>query len=176
MKKRLPVVGVMGSGDEAHADKAGELGRWLAGQGVHLLTGAGRGVMTSVSEAFASVGGREGLVVGIVPCGDEPVTPREGYPNPFIELAIFTHLSLSGITGTDPRSRNHINVLSSNVLVALPGGSGTSSEVVLALRYGKPIAAYVDAPTDIPDLPDAVPVLRTLAEVQQFVLRALGRD
>lgn len=176
MAKKLPVVGVMGSGDDAHADKAEALGRWLAGQSVHLLTGAGRGVMTSVSEAFASVSERAGLVVGVVPCGDEPTMPREGYPNPFVELAILTHLSLSGISGTDPRSRNHINVLSSNVLVALPGGNGTSSEVALALRYGRPIAAYVDAPTDIPNLPDAVPVLHTLAEVQTFVRHALGRD
>jgi len=176
MTKRMPVVGVMGSGDAAHADKAEDLGRWLAGQGVHLLTGSGRGVMTAASEAFASVKDRAGLVVGVVPCADEPQIPYDGYPNPFVELAIFTHLPLSGIAGTDMRSRNHINVLSSNVLVALPGGSGTSSEVVLALRYGRPIAAYVDEPTDILDLPDAVPVLRTLGEVQRFVLHALGRD
>lgn len=176
MTKRLPVVGVMGSGEQDHADKAQALGRWLAGQGVHLLTGAGRGAMSAVSEAFASVSDRAGLVVGIVPSSEDPAIPREGYPNPFVELAIFTHLPLSGISGLDLRSRNHINVLSSNVLVALPGGSGTSSEVALALRYGRPIAAYVDAPGDIPDLPDVVPVLSTLAEVQRFVLHALGRD
>jgi hypothetical protein len=32
----------------------------------------------------------------------------------------------------------------------------------------------VEARTDIPQLPDAVPVLGTLAEVQDFVRRSLG--
>ena len=95
--------------------------------------------MTSVAEAFAAVPGRAGLVVGIIPCssGDAAV-PKRGYPNPFVELAIMTHLPLSGADGTDDRSRNHINVLTSDVLVALPGGAGTGSEVALAVRYGRP--------------------------------------
>jgi len=112
-------------------------------------------------------------VVGIAPCGDDPATPRPGYPNPFVELAILTHLPLSGLSGTEPLSRNHINVLSSNVLVALPGGPGTSSEVALAVRYRRPIAAFLDKRSDIPELPGEVPALGTLGEVQDFVRRTL---
>jgi uncharacterized protein (TIGR00725 family) len=175
MSGRLPVVGVLGSGDFEHAAKAEAVGRWLATQRVHLLTGAGKGVMEAVSRAFHAVPDRAGLVVGIVPSGDAPSIPRPGYPNPFVELAILTHLPLSGASGTEPLSRNHINVLSSDVLIALPGGSGTASEVALALRYGRPIAAFVDARTDIPQLPDAVPMLGALADVQDFVRRCLGR-
>jgi uncharacterized protein (TIGR00725 family) len=175
MSGRLPVVGVLGSGDFEHAAKAEAVGRWLATQSVHLLTGAGKGVMEAVSRAFHAVPGRAGLVVGIVPCGEAPQTPRPGYPNPFVELAILTHLPLSGTSGADPLSRNHINVLSSDVIIALPGGVGTASEVALALRYGRPIAAYVDARTDIPQLPQAVPMLGALAEVQDFVRRSLGK-
>jgi uncharacterized protein (TIGR00725 family) len=175
MTRRLPVVGVMGSGEKEHADKAEALGRWLATLRVHLLTGAGKGVMEAVSRAFQGVPDRAGLVVGIAPCGDDPAKPRAGYPNSFVELTILTHLPLSGTSGTDPLSRNHINVLSSNVLIALPGGSGTASEVALAVRYGRPIAAFVDARSDIPALPEAVPALGTLAEVQDFVLGALGK-
>jgi len=174
MTRRLPVVGVMGSGTEAHAEKAVALGRWLATLKVHLLTGAGKGVMEAVSRAFQAVPGRAGLVVGIAPCGDEPATPLPGYPNPFVELAILTHLPLSGASGTEPLSRNHINVLSSNVLIALPGSSGTSSEVALALRYRRPVAAFVDARTDIPALPGEVPAFDTLAQVQDFVRGVLG--
>ena len=37
--ERLPVVGVLGSGSVEHSERARALGRWLAGQGVHLLTG-----------------------------------------------------------------------------------------------------------------------------------------
>jgi uncharacterized protein (TIGR00725 family) len=165
----------MGSGRHEHADRAEPLGRWLATLGVHLLTGAGKGVMEAVSRAFQAVPDRAGLVVGIAPCGKAPAEPRPGYPNPFVELAILTHLPLSGTSGSDPLSRNHINVLSSNVLVALPGGRGTSSEVALALRYGRPVAAFIDARSDIPALPDEVPALRTLAAVQDFVRDALGR-
>lgn len=174
MTLRLPVVGIMGSGDREHAEKADALGRWLAGERVHLLTGGGKGVMTAAARAFAAVEGRAGLVVGIVPCGGDPAVPRPGYPNAFVELVIQTHLPLSGRSGTEPLSRNHINVLSSNVLIALPGGAGTASEVALALRYGRPIAAFVDERSDIPGLPTGVPVLHTLAEVQDFVRHALA--
>jgi uncharacterized protein (TIGR00725 family) len=175
MTKRLPIVGVMGSGDNEHAEKSEALGRWLAGEAVHLLTGAGKGVMEAVSRAFSAVEGRAGLVVGIVPCGDDPTVPRPGYPNSFVELAILTHLPLSGRYGTESLSRNHINVLSSNVLIALPGGTGTSSEVELALRYGRPIAAFIDRRSDIPGLAAEVPALATLAQVQDFVRTSLRR-
>jgi hypothetical protein len=40
---RLPIAGVSGSGTENYQDRAAALGGWLAGQGVHLLTGAGLG-------------------------------------------------------------------------------------------------------------------------------------
>jgi hypothetical protein len=36
-------------------------------------------------------------------------------------------------------ARNVINVLSSDVVIALPGGPGTVSEVALALKSGKPV-------------------------------------
>ncbi len=173
MTRRLPIVGVMGSGEAEHAEKAESLGRWLAGQGVHLLTGAGRGVMTAVSRAFQAVPDRAGLVIGIVPCGEAPDVPQEGYPNPFVELPIVTHLPRSGTSGTDPMSRNHINVLTANVIIALPGGAGTSSEVMLARRYRRPIIVFVDARSEIPALPDDVPAASTLAEVQDFVRRCL---
>jgi SLOG cluster4 family len=64
-------------------------------------------------------------------------------------------------------------VLSSDVVIALPGGRGTSSEVELAQRYGRPLAAFVAQSTDIPDLPTGVPMLATLAQVQEFIRDAL---
>src|SRR4029450_9485672 len=63
---RRPIVGVMGSGAERHDALAAPVGRWLAQQGVHLLTGGGGGVMEAVSEAFAQVPERQGLVLGIL--------------------------------------------------------------------------------------------------------------
>jgi uncharacterized protein (TIGR00725 family) len=173
---RLPVVGVMGSGHVAHQERAEALGRWLAGEGVHLLTGGGAGVMNAVSRAFSEVPARRGLVIGVLPsaAGETPARPRQGYPNPWVEITVFTHLYLSGRSGTDPMSRNHINVLSSDVVVALPGGWGTASEVSLALRYGRPVIAYLGARNEIPELPDSVRVEGDLEKVKEFVREKIG--
>ena len=173
---RRPVVGVMGSSSQGFEDLAEPLGRWLASIGVHLLTGGGVGTMEAVSRAFAAVHPRDGLVVGVLPADlpDGLAVPRPGYPNPSVELAIFTHLPLSGITGTDPRSRNHINILSSDVVIVLPGNEGTESEMTLAVRYKKPVIAYFgDQEVDWKP-PAGIPVALTLAEVEAFVRGAIG--
>jgi uncharacterized protein (TIGR00725 family) len=173
---RRPVVGVMGSGSRAHEDLAAPLGRWLASIGVHLLTGGGAGVMAAVSRAFAEVQPRDGHVIGVLPANDieGPPAPRPGYPNRFVEIAIFTHLPLSGISGTDPRSRNHINILSSDVVIVLPGDEGTQSEMGLAVRYGKPVIAFFGGDAVGWPAPPGVPVARTLADVEAFVRDTLA--
>ena len=173
---RRPVVGVMGSSAQAFEDLAAPLGRWLASLGVHLLNGGGVGTMEAVSRAFATVSPRAGLVIGVLPADlpDGIAVPRVGYPNSFVELAIFTHLPLSGILGTDARSRNHINVLSSDAVIVLPGSEGTQSEMELAVRYGKPVIAYFGDHVVEWDVPEGVPVARTLADVQSFVQDALA--
>ena len=173
---RRPVVGVMGSSTRAFEDLASPLGRWLASAGVHLLTGGGVGTMEAVSRAFAGVLPRAGLVVGVLPADlpDGIAVPRAGYPNPSVELAIFTHLPLSGITGTDPRSRNHINILSSDVVIVLPGNEGTESEMTLAVRYGKPVIAFFGDHMVDWQPPEGIPVARTMADVEHFVRAALA--
>ena len=168
--RRLPIVGVMGSGTEAHEERALPLGRWLGTLPVHLLTGGGGGVMSSVSRAFSEVRPREGLVIGVLP----GPAPREGYPNPWVEIAIRTHLPYSGELGCGPQSRNSINVLSADVIVALPGSHGTASEVRLALDHGRPLVAFLDGPEQITGLPADVRVEPDLAAVQRFVLEHLG--
>ena len=143
--KKLPVIGVMGSGSEPHEELAAPLGRWIAARGAHLLTGGGGGVMRAVAEAFVGCEPRAGLSLGVLP-GSSDGTSRPGYPNDRVELAIRTHLPLSGEQGQEPMSRNHINVLSADVVIALPGGLGTRSEVALALRYGRPVVLFGPAP------------------------------
>ena len=66
-------------------------------------------------------------------------------------------------------SRNHINVLSSTVVVALPGAFGTASEVALALRYECPVIAFLDSRDEIPNLPEEVLVEGDLENVKVFV-------
>lgn len=176
-KSRLPIVGVMGSGSNPHEDRAQAVGKWLAEQNVHLLTGGGGGVMESVSKAFYHVQSRKGLVLGIIP--GEPTTSGYqsviGYPNQWVEVPIFTHLPLSGERGTEPMSRNHINILSSDVIIALPGSKGTASEIALAQHYGKPLVAFLKNSNEIERIPENTQVETDIKNVKKFVLQALSK-
>lgn len=172
---RRAVVGVMGSGAEEHPGRAEVLGRLLAAMPVDLLTGGGGGVMTSVSRAFAEDPGRQGVVIGVLPCReDDPLCrPPPRYPNPWVEVAVRTHLPYSGERGTDPLSRNHVNVLSSDVVVVLPGGAGTASEAALAVRYRRPVIGFLDR-SEMPGLPAEVPVTTDPARLRELIVGALG--
>jgi len=167
-----PIIGVMGSGAAPHRERAEVLGRLVARLGAHLLTGGGGGVMAAVSRAFVESPGREGQAIGVFP-GDESGAAREGYPNPWVEIPIRTHLPLSGERGEDALSRNHINILSADLVVALPGGPGTASEVRLARRYGKPVVAFVDSAEDILELPQNVPIAETIEQVEAFLVEKM---
>ena len=173
---RRPIVGVMGSAVDAHADRARQVGRWIAAHGYHLLTGGGDGVMGAVTEAFVNVRERAGAALAIVPClpGDAAATPLPGYPNRWVEIPIFTHLDTGRPAGDAPSSRNHLNVLSSTVIIFLPGGSGTASEARLALRYGRPGVAYLLAREELPELPAGIPVEADFERVAAFVLQHAG--
>jgi predicted Rossmann-fold nucleotide-binding protein len=69
---------------------------------------------------------------------------RANADNKLGEIVIRTHLPLRGI---DPLSRNNINVLTADLVVILPGGSGTLSELQLAFEYGKEIMIFVGTGT-----------------------------
>ena len=171
----------MGASREPHTERSRRVGAWLARAGYHLLTGGGPGVMAAVTEAFVAVTDRRGLAVGVLPAdgrrapGGAEVRPPPGYPNPWVELAIATHLDSLGERSGDERSRNHVNVLSSDVLIFLPGSAGTASEARLAVRYGKPSIAYLDTRADVPGLPDAIPMEPAFARIEAFVRNACAR-
>ncbi len=163
----------MGSGSVPFRELSEPLGQLLADMGVHLLTGGGSGVMEAVSKAFVAVLPREGNTIGILPSEPHGTGPKRGYPNPWIEIPIYTHLPHSGTKGTEPLSRNHINVLSSDVLVFLPGSEGTRSELTLALQYQKPILCL--GYKHMPDRRSAgVRMLNTLDEVRSCLTEILG--
>ncbi|NNB98851.1 molybdenum cofactor carrier protein, partial [Corallococcus exiguus] len=118
--------------------------------------------------------GRRGAAIGIIPGtvgADGRYQPRAGYPNTDIEIPIYTHLPLSGEQGTDPMSRNHINVLTPHALVALPGGAGTAAEAVLALRYGKPLILH-GPPEVFRRFPVEAERTTSLERVAEFLLAA----
>ena len=136
-------VAVIGGGEPEQElpDVADQLGAWIARRGYNLLTGGGGGVMTSVSRGFCSVEDRQSVSIGIIPSQAEMTDgstpkPKQGYPNPYIEIPILSHLPYSGAKlGTHPLSRNHINILSACIVIQLPGGWGTTAEADLADRY-----------------------------------------
>jgi uncharacterized protein (TIGR00725 family) len=134
----IPIIGVMGSGSLEHRDLAEPLGEWLAVQGYNLITGGGAGVMTAVSRAFSLVRDRRGVSIGVLPAGPPP-----GYPNPWVDVVIQTHLPKRGNEGSDILSRNHVTILSSAVVVVLPGREGTRTELALALHHRRPVIAYL---------------------------------
>ena len=171
-----PIVGVMGSGTLEHEASASPIGELIASLGANLLTGGGPGVMRSVSRAYTRYPGERGICIGIIPCASDADrrTPKAGYPNEFVELAIRTHLPRSGPQGTDDLSRNHINVLSSAAIVALPGEHGTISEIALAIRYGTPIVAYSIDPAAIARFPEGVPRVHDIRDVETFLRSQLA--
>lgn len=119
------VIGVMGSGesgDTALLAQARELGAAIASAGWVLLNG---GRNSGVMDASA-VGARNkgGFVIGVL--------PDEG------TAAASRHLDVAIRTGMGD-GRNWINVLSSDVVIAMRGGAGTLSEVALALKAGRTV-------------------------------------
>ena len=130
--------------------------------------------MAAVSKSFHETPNRRGLVIGILPCDESLEKPKDGYPNQWVEIPVLTHLPLSGDRGTEPTSRNHINILTSDAIVALPGDAGTGSEVRLAVRYERPVIAFIESDQEIPELPNSVSISNSLEGVGTFVLTQLG--
>lgn len=98
------------------------LGGLIAKEGWILLNG---GRASGIMEASAR-GAKEngGLTIGILP-GDNPEWASE-----YIDIPILTGIGFA---------RNYVNVLTSEVVVALPGRTGTISEISLALNIGKKV-------------------------------------
>jgi uncharacterized protein (TIGR00725 family) len=164
-------IGVIGSGTREHDDDARPIGELLADLGVNLLTGGGGGVMKAVSRAFVRRSNGRGICIAIVPCESEAdrASPRTGYPNEFVQLAIYTHLPYSGAQGTHDLSRNHINVLTCSAIVALPGEDGTFSEASLAIRYARPIVAFSGSPALLESFPKSILRTAAIGDVETFL-------
>lgn len=172
----LPIIGVMGSAEEPHEALAAPLGKWIAEHHCHLLTGGGTGVMESVSQAFTRVQARKGRCIGVIPgtFGEKGYVSKPGYPNPYVEIPVKTHLPLSGEMGGNPMSRNHVNILTSDVVVVLPGQEGTLTEAELAVQYRKPVAALLPERGAFPHLPEAIPVYYSLETLTVFIKQHLS--
>jgi uncharacterized protein (TIGR00725 family) len=107
------------------------IGRMLGALRVPVLCGGKNGVMAAVSEGVSASGG---IVVGLLPEEDTSLA------NPHLTVAVPTGL---GIT------RNALIARAARAMVAIGGGLGTTSEMALALQWGKPVFAIHGAP-DVP--------------------------
>jgi uncharacterized protein (TIGR00725 family) len=118
------IVGVMGGGraSATQVEMAYRLGRLVADRGWVLLNGGRRAGIMEASARGAHEGG--GLTVGVLP------DDHHRQVSPYVQIPILTGMG---------SARNCINVLSSDVVVACPGGAGTVSEVALALKHGRPV-------------------------------------
>lgn len=122
--KRSIIIGLMGGGQANTRDRddAYRLGALIAQNGWVLLNGGRNcGIMAASAQGAEACGG---LTIGILP-DDNPSHAAD-------------HIHIPICTGMGS-ARNVINVLSSRVVVACPGGTGTISEVALALKHGKPV-------------------------------------
>jgi uncharacterized protein (TIGR00725 family) len=118
-------IGVMGPGTNASPEEintAYELGEQIGLRGwITLSGGRNCGVMDAVCHGAKSAGG---FTVGILP------SETKANASSFLDLAIPTGMG---------SARNNINVLASDVVIACGIGSGTASEVALALKAQKPV-------------------------------------
>ncbi len=125
------VVGVMGGGRDVAAGDAAlaeAFARAVSRDDVAVLTGGGPGIMEAGCRGAA-------FAVGVLP----GAVPGGGYPNAFVDRAVFT-----GLGALDPETgapgRNLVNVLASDVVVAFRGRAGTASEIRLAVEHDRPLA------------------------------------
>ena len=118
------IIGVMGGGSASETDiqSAYQLGAFIAQQGWILLNGGrNSGIMEASAKGAKDHGG---ITVGILPDDTAQRASR--------------HIQIPILTGMGD-ARNYINVLTSRIVVACPGGTGTISEIALALKNNKQV-------------------------------------
>ncbi|MBI5177717.1 MAG: TIGR00725 family protein [Nitrospinae bacterium] len=129
--RNIAVIGASSAtaGEEALAEEAG---RAIAAEGWALVCGGLGGVMSAASKGARSAGG---LVIGILP------GYRHDEGNPHLSVALPTGLG---------HARNAVIAASAEGVVAVGGEHGTLSEIALALKMGKPVAALQSQWSSVP--------------------------
>lgn len=152
---KSPRIGVMGPSkcSDRARQLALEVGSLIARGGGILICGGGSGVMEAAARGAKEAGG---LTVGILP------GVSAGDANPYIDVPIVTDMG---------NARNVINVLTSQVVIAIHGASGTLSEIALALKCGTPVVG-LETWSLTPPVGEPLPGLRTAHSPQEAVSAA----
>jgi uncharacterized protein (TIGR00725 family) len=98
-----------------------ETGRIVAGAGAVLVCGGLGGVMQASARGAKEAGG---LTIGLLPGKDKFEA------NPYIDIALPTTIGFA---------RNAMVAASGDIIIALPGSHGTSSEISYGFVYGRPV-------------------------------------
>ncbi len=116
-----------------------------------LVCGGLSGIMEAVCRGF-SIGG--GLTIGFIP------TYNKKDANRYVDVVIPTGLGLA---------RNVLVVSSGDVVVALPGGAGTLSEIAYAIQFG--ISVISLRSWDIPGVIKVDTIENAITEVKRVISR-----
>ena len=134
---RKVTIGVVG-GSSASSDVqevAEEVGRVICRMGANLVCGGLGGVMEAACRGFVAErrrlgDGRYGITIGILP------SANANDANPFVDVVIPTGMGIM---------RNFLVVWTSQIIVAVDGGSGTLSEISAAWQKGKTVIAMANS-------------------------------
>ncbi len=121
----LKQIAVIGSDGKVTADVeliAEEVGQGIAHRGAVLISGGRGGVMEASCRGAKK---ENGLVIGILP-------RTRDQANRYVDVAIVTDMG---------NARNALNVNSADSVISICGGSGTLSEIGLALKANKRVVA-----------------------------------
>ena len=123
MRKQMITVSVIGGSqiDEKVEQMAHDAGRVIGEVGAVLVCGGLGGAMSAASRGAKEAGG---LTIGLLPGKDKADA------NEFIDIALPLTIGFA---------RNACVAASADVIVALPGSHGTSSEISYGLVYKRPI-------------------------------------
>lgn len=131
--------------------------------------------MTSVAKSFTAYSNRRGLCIGIVPIEAKSELKRlPHFTNPYIEVPIVTHIHQRAIdSAAMPMAHNEVNILSSHLIIGLPGLKGTQAETSMALVFDKPIILF-GREYDFSHFPSDTMVAETIEDVGHFMLEKLS--
>lgn len=122
------IIGIIGPGERAldvNTEDAFEIGKIIGRHKFPLLTGGRNiGVMHAAAKGAKETGG---LTIGVL--------PEENKRN------VSSYIDIPIITGQGS-ARNNINILTSDLIIAIGSGPGTLSEIALAMKANKALIMY----------------------------------
>lgn len=98
-----------------------QAGAAAAKQGFVVLTGGKSGVMSAAAQGAMEAGG---TTIGVLPEADRSMA------NPYLSLSLPTGMGIA---------RNALTAMFCDVMIAMPGGSGTLEEMAFATDFGRPV-------------------------------------